>query len=290
MRCSRSAISQEVDGLATLTEWPECEVETVSNSTLAPLKLEDFFQSLAAASKSALLLDFDGTLAPFRIDPSKVRPWAGVANLLEKIQTAGRTRLAIITGRPARDVESQLGLRNGLEIWGLHGVEHIYPDGRLEREELLPDEQPIIDAARNAISTARLGLRVEEKPNAVVVHWRGKPSQSIHSLRQHLLDLMQPFVGVAGVRLLEFDGGLELRAGRDKGDAVRLILDEMPTDAPVAYLGDDTTDEDAFRALNGRGLSVLVRRDWRPGSAQVWLRPPDQLRGFLTTWVRSVQH
>src|ERR1700722_8084727 len=266
-------------------ECEECETDAAANPSLAPLKLKNFFQSLAVASESALLLDFDGTLAPFRIDPAKVRPWAGVTYLLEKIQAAGRTRLAIVTGRPARDVEPQLGLRNGLEIWGLHGVQRLYPDGRLEREELPSGEQGVIDTARSVISEARLGLRVEEKPNAVVVHWRGKPPRLMNSLKQHMLDLMQPFVGVEGVRLLEFDGGLELRAGRDKGDAVRLILDEIPADSPIAYLGDDVTDEDAFRALAGMGLGVLVRREWRLSVAQLWLRPPDQLREFLTRWL-----
>ena len=62
----------------------------------------------------------------------------------------------------------------------------------------------------------------------------------------------------------EFDGGIELRAAsRNKGDAVRTILSELEPDTPVAYLGDDETDEDAFLALSERGLRVLVRRDWR---------------------------
>ncbi len=78
-------------------------------------------------------------------------------------------------------------------------------------------------------------------------------------------------------------------SARDKGDAVRTILDEVPANASVAYLGDDVTDEDAFQALHGRGLTVLVRRDWRPGAAQVWLRPPAQLREFLTNWLRFSQ-
>jgi trehalose 6-phosphate phosphatase len=285
----RNVMIEEGVGLATLMECPECEIEGAADPSSDPLKLEHFFQSLTKASESILLLDFDGTLAPFRIDPSRVRPWAGVANLLDEIQQAGRTRLAIITGRPAQDVASQLGLRNTPEIWGLHGAERLSPDGRLEEEELLADERAAIDAARLAIRGARLGLRIEEKPDAVVIHWRGKPLQSMRSLKRHALDLMQPFAGVARVRLLEFDGGLELRAGRDKGDAVRMILDEISSDAPVAYLGDDITDEDAFRALAGRGLGVLVRREWRPGAAQLWLRPPAQLREFLTSWLRAVQ-
>jgi trehalose-6-phosphatase len=66
------------------------------------------------------------------------------------------------------------------------------------------------------------------------------------------------------MELLEFDGGIEMRMpGRDKGDAVRTILDEIGPEAPVAYLGDDATDERAFLALGTRGLSVLVRPESR---------------------------
>jgi trehalose-phosphatase len=253
------------------------------------MKLDEFFQSVNAASESLLLLDFDGTLAPFRVDPSKVRPWAGIVNLLDKIQQAGRTRLAIITGRPAGDVASQLGMDNAPEIWGLHGAERLYPDGRLEEEELIADEQALLEAARSAVREARLGVRVEEKRNAVVVHWRGKSPHSIHAARSRALKLLRPFADNPAMKLLQFDGGLELRAGRDKGDAVRMILVEVPNSTPVAYLGDDATDEDAFLALAGRGLGVLVRREWRPGAAQMWLRPPAQLREFLAAWLRATQ-
>jgi len=275
--------------LATLIDWSANEIEAAGESVPESKTLEAFFQSVTAARQSTLLLDFDGTLAPFRVDPSKVRPWAGVASLLDEIQQADRTRLAIITGRPAPDVASQLALRNVPEIWGLHGAERLYPDGRVEQEELVGDEQELLAAARFAVLEARLGVRVEEKRNAVVVHWRGKPSHSIQTLRTHALKLLRPFAGSAAMNLLEFDGGLELRAGRHKGDAVRMILAEIPDRVPVAYLGDDATDEDAFSALAGRGLGVLVRREWRPGAATIWLRPPAQLREFLGMWLRATR-
>ena len=83
----------------------------------------------------------------------------------------------------------------------------------------------------------------------------------------------------ACLRLEEFDGGVEMRmADPNKGDAVRTILTEMDVDdAPVAYLGDDESDEDAFRVLQNRGLCVLVRTQWRETAANLWLRPPLQL-------------
>ena len=74
----------------------------------------------------------------------------------------------------------------------------------------------------------------------------------------------RPIVAENGLDLLEFDGGLEIRARKaHKGDAVRGFLDEISPSAPVAYLGDDMTDEQAFQAMGVRGITVLVRPEWR---------------------------
>lgn len=252
-------------------------------------RLQDFFASVAVSAESALLLDFDGTLAPFRIDPSKVRPWAGVAGLLDEIQNIQRTRVAIITGRPAADVADQLGSKTTPEIWGLHGSERRYSDGRIEEQELNADQQQLLSVARRAIHSALPGIRVENKRNAIVVHWRGESMHSAQRIQRTAFGLLSAIADGKAVRLLQFDGGLELRTGRDKGDAVRLILGELRDDAPVAYLGDDTTDEHAFEALAGCGLTVLVRKEQRPSAAEMWLRPPVQLREFLASWLRAIQ-
>ena len=55
----------------------------------------------------------------------------------------------------------------------------------------------------------------------------------------------------------------------------------------MAYLGDDLTDEAAFRALDERGLGVLVRPKLRATSADIWIRPPEELLDFLRSWLRA---
>jgi len=67
-------------------------------------RLNEFFSAVAAAPLSLLLLDYDGTLAGFRVDRFKARPWAGVRELLAKIQQQGRTQIAFVTGRPAEEI------------------------------------------------------------------------------------------------------------------------------------------------------------------------------------------
>jgi trehalose-phosphatase len=83
-----------------------------------------------------------------------------------------------------------------------------------------------------------------------------------------------------------FDGGLELRPkNRGKSDVVQQLLQESSNDTPVAYLGDDLSDEEAFKTLGDRALKVLVREQWRPTLADVHLIPPDELLKFLDQWI-----
>ena len=82
--------------------------------------------------------------------------------------------------------------------------------------------------------------------------------------------------------------GVELHVSwPNKGDPVRGILAGLSDDTPVACLGNDITDEEAFRALHNRGLTGLVRREFRETSAEVWLRPPEVLLQFLGAWLKS---
>ena len=97
--------------------------------TVTADKLETFFASFGGKNTPLLLLDYDGTLAPFRVDRFQARPWAGVRELLTRIQQQGRTRMAIISGRPAHEIGPLLGIDPPLEVWGLHGAERLFPNG-----------------------------------------------------------------------------------------------------------------------------------------------------------------
>ncbi len=76
---------------------------------------------------------------------------------------------------------------------------------------------------------------------------------------------------------------------RNKGYALKTVLAELGTAAAAAYLGDDFTDEDAFKVMKGAGLSVLVREQYRPTAADVWLKPPEELLEFLMHWKKSIE-
>jgi trehalose-phosphatase len=252
--------------------------------------IEALLSRVAAAPMSALLLDFDGTLAPFRVNPAEVRPWAGVRELLEEIQRTCRTRIAVVTGRSACETALLLGVHPQPEIWGLHGAERLREDGRLEPATLEPEQRDALTAAQESVRMAGLGkgIRIERKENAIAVHWRGASRQRARAAQERVMELFRPALEVAGMQAAAFDGGVELRSGRNKGDAVRMILEEAAAGEPVAYLGDDATDEDAFGALHENGLGILVGKERRPSAAQVWLRPPEEVRAFLAAWLRAL--
>jgi trehalose-phosphatase len=248
---------------------------------------EAFFARLAGAPRAALLLDYDGTLAPFRIDPAEARPYPGVAAALDAILAQDDTRVVIVSGRWTRHLLPLLGLARTPEIWGSHGWERRYPDGRTEMA------RPVEAALRGLVeadgwidAVHRLGGRSELKPACLAIHWRGLPDEVAGEIRQIVTENWALYARASGLELHAFDGGLELRVpGRDKGDAVRQLRAEMP-DALLAYLGDDLTDEDAFRALSGTDLAVLARPELRPTAAGLWLRPPDEVLAFLERWAR----
>jgi trehalose-phosphatase len=250
-------------------------------------KLEHFFRAFAGAPSPVLLLDYDGTLAPFRLDRFQAHPWAGMPELLRRIQQQGRTRISMITGRPAAEIAPLLSLDSPLEVWGLHGAERLYPDGRRELEEPEPATRIRLDELRECLRRDSLGGLFEDKANGVVVHWRGASPAKAKQIEQRTRALFEPLAKIDGLALLEFESGLELRTGRDKGEAVEAILNEAEAGSPVAFLGDDLTDEAAFRAVNqakAPHLSVLIRLKPRETAADVWLRPPDELKEFLEKW------
>ncbi|MGA2860024.1 MAG: trehalose-phosphatase [Candidatus Sulfotelmatobacter sp.] len=253
-----------------------------------PVEVEQFMNAVAQSPVSALLLDYDGTLAPFCLNRQQALPYPGMTELLQEIIVNGRTRVVIVTGRNAHEVIPLLAIHPSPEIWGCHGLERLRPDGTRETPRV---EEPVMHALADAdrwLGHQGLHNRAEFKTGAVAIHWRGLDEATAAEIRGQVLLGWFPIAQSTPMELLEFDGGIEMRMpGKDKGDAVRTILDEIGPEVPVAYLGDDLTDERAFLALGTLGLSVLVRPGWRETAAALWIRPPEGLREFLTRWLQA---
>ncbi len=252
---------------------------------------EGFFRSLRGASRSLLLLDYDGTLAPFRVERDRAFPWPGTGERLRALLRLPRTRVVIVSGRTVSDLLPLLGLEEPPEIWGSHGWERLRPGGGIERpgkNEVL--RRPLL-AAGEWIDGRGLGERCERKPASVALHVRGLTEEEGERI---LLAATTAWERIAadgsGVEIHRFDGGIEMRdPGRDKGTTAGALLAEEPPGIPAAFLGDDRTDEDGFRALEGRGLRVLVRAEARETEADVRIEPPVGLLRFLDRWIDAVR-
>lgn len=251
--------------------------------------IDELFRRLAAAPATALLLDYDGTLAPFRVERDRATPWPGVALCLDELLDMG-ARVVIVTGRPAKQIPDLLGTNSRPEIWGSHGRERWWPDGRYELAPVPAEAGRGLAKAGDWLASHGLGAHAEPKPAGLALHWRGMEAKAAAALEAEARMAWEPLAAAHGLTCHDFDGGLELRVpGRDKGHAVQAILKSLPADAVVAYLGDDYTDEDAFLALGRRGLSVLVSRSPRPTAARVTITPPQELLEFLERWIEGLR-
>ena len=154
------------------------------------LSLDHFFDALAHARRRVLVLDYDGTLAPFETDRMAARPYPGVRELLSRIRQQPSARVVFLSGRPAREMHELLMLSPRPEIWGVHGWERMMASGQLLRS-ILPS--PAKTALNRLVALQpqieALGGLMEQKYGSVAVHWRGLAEDRVGQLRT----LLQPF-------------------------------------------------------------------------------------------------
>jgi len=251
-------------------------------------KLDDFLQKVRTARKKALLLDFDGTLAPFHPDPAAVVLYPGVKELLDTLLELQKTRVVVVTGRFTEHLIPLLTLEQQPEIWGSHGLERLRVDGRYEVVEVDARANRGLERATEWARSRGLLEKCDQKPGCLALNLRGVETAMARRTRKQALEDWNSIASESGLSFHETDGGLELRVpSRDKGDAVASVRSELGDNALLAYLGDDLTDEDAFRMLGPTDLGVLVRPELRSTAADLWIQPPGELLEFLTAWVNA---
>ncbi len=169
---------------------------------------------------------------------------------------------------------------------GSHGWERRGAGGDYTRFEPGGKAAEGLAAARKTVD-GRWAAQFERKPFGFAFHARGVEPVQVKDFHSAPRREWETLSARYGLQVHQFDGGVELRvAGRDKGSAVGTLLGELGPHAAVAFLGDDLTDEDAFRALAGKGLGVLIRGEFRPTEADLWIRPPVELLEFMERWGR----
>jgi trehalose 6-phosphate phosphatase len=214
-----------------------------------PADLETALAALAARRPVLVASDYDGVLARLRDVPSEAVPEPGVAEVLGRLGTAPEVTVALVSGRGVADLQSTSGLTGPLRWIGSHGAEF---DGPLTGE--LAARRDDLAARLAPLVAATPGAHLEVKPASVAVHVRTV------SDRQAAAALLEDARALADSSLTMKPGKdvLELAVtDADKGSAVRRLAAEVGARA-VVYLGDDVTDEDAFRALGADDVTIKV--------------------------------
>lgn len=205
---------------------------------------------------AALVLDFDGTLAPIVDDPeTSAMPDGTRAALTPLVGLLGA--VAVISGRPASFLQERVALE-GVRLLGLYGLEEATEEG-IEIRDDVAGWQPAVVRARGALkalAAAVHGVRVEDKGHAVAVHWRNADDRE--AAQRAVRDAVTAVAADTGLAPVPGKMVLELRppVAADKGTAVARIADAF-TD--VAYAGDDLGDLPAFAEVHRRdGLAIAV--------------------------------
>ena len=249
-------------------------------------RLESFWKQLSDAEQAVLLLDYDGTLAPFSIERDYAFPYPGVRKSLTSIMRLSNTRVVIISGRAIDDLLPLLALEVLPEIWGCHGWERLEPNGSRTAIAMPKTAKVGLEDANLWICQNGLEPFLENKPASLAIHWRGRSEIEIARLRERVLDGWQNIAQKANLEIHPFNGGIELRCpGINKGTAIETILEQVSSTVPVAFLGDDLTDEDGFAVVRNKGLGILVNPELRQTLADLQIAPPEELLNFLSQWL-----
>jgi trehalose 6-phosphate phosphatase len=254
-----------------------------------------FLDEVARAGSRILLADYDGTLAPLLEGGKGSVSLPDIRELLEAVMRRG-TRVIVVSARPAHQVAHHLaaiGIQPAPEVWGNDGLERIHPDGSYECGDLNAtlDLLRALSDCESQLEELGLKSRVEVKLTGVTVQWRGLAPAEKLDVRTRAYRVFHPITTLhPELKLVAVVEGFELRlpvAG--KGEAVRRLMSLSAQDTAIAYLGHSTSDEEVFRALNGRGMTVLVAPFERFTAAQICLRPPYELVRFLEDWIRATE-
>lgn len=209
---------------------------------------------LAIGPGVALFLDFDGTLVEIAESPDAITVPDHLPDLLERLSRALDGRFAVVTGRSIAALEGLLGPVD-VAVAGSHGGE-FRASGQASVEALAAPLPEAVVSALGQCAAANGGLLMEAKPFSVAIHYRHHP-QALESV----LECAQHLAGQFGLVLKHGKQVVELAMpGSDKGTALARFM-SLPAfqGAVPLFLGDDVTDEDAFRAardLDGQGVLV----------------------------------
>ncbi|XP_065334757.1 trehalose-phosphate phosphatase-like [Cloeon dipterum] len=216
--------------------------------------------AVAGRSRVAILLDFDGTLAPLELHPDLSTLPKATAAVLKRL--AARALVGIVSGRPLPNIRRMVSIE-GLAYAGCHGLNILHRDGTTYDYPLPDGAVETIQALKQKLQRlCRDGAWIEDKGGELTFHYREVPSD----LHEYFASEAIAVVQASGLKVGLAHSAIEAKpvVKWHKGAACLKILGHewgenwSSDDSAVIYAGDDTTDEDAFKSLNDSGLTIRV--------------------------------
>ncbi len=229
--------------------------------------------------KPVIFLDYDGTLTPIVDKPELAVLSDSMRATIEAL--IKKYKVAIVSGRGREDVQKLVGIE-GIFYAGNHGFDIKGPGLSMTQ----PDAERVIPVVKEAIGyfneklTSIEGLLVEEKRFSVAIHYRlvdeDRYLDKIRDEVRSFVDKEDSLRLMNGKKVFEILPNIHW----NKGCAIRWIVEALKLsfkDDSIIYIGDDTTDEEAFRVLRSRGCSILVAYELIPSAADFWLKDPSSV-------------
>ncbi|MGA1864548.1 MAG: trehalose-phosphatase [bacterium] len=245
-------------------------------------KQDEIFQYLKEGVP-AIFLDYDGTLTPIVQHPSDAIMPEKTREVIKSL--AEHWMVAIISGRDLNDVRKMVGLDN-IVYAGSHGFDISGPGDTLRGQKLGEEFLPALDQAESELETAIKGIRgafVERKRFAIAVHFRMADEKDIPGIEEKVDDIVKLHSELrksTGKKIFELRPNMDW----DKGKALLSLLEKMHINSSRVvplYIGDDTTDEDAFRAIADLGVGILVSEDNQQTYARYVMKNTSEVASFL---------
>ncbi|MDI6732096.1 MAG: trehalose-phosphatase, partial [Candidatus Margulisbacteria bacterium] len=226
-----------------------------------PLGSEYYYQSdqFTKGMKLYLLLDYDGTLTPIAKKPLQAVLSSKRKKVLRQLACHPSVKLAVVSGRELSFAKKIIGIRNIIYV-GNHGLE-IFADGKYWMHPGAKKAIPLLKRIKTKLmnNLHYRGIWIEDKGLTLSIHYRFLNMKKYKPFKN---DLMQNICLWKGkVAIMHGKKVFEIRppVKWDKGAAVRALIPKRRTNSNlIIYIGDDTTDEDAFRALKNRALTFRV--------------------------------
>ena len=233
-----------------------------------------------------LMLDFDGTLAAIRRDPGKAHLSAGTVRALKDSARTPGIDLSVISGRSLKDIRKRTGLK-GITYAGNHGLEIQGPGIKFSVPGAAAIKKTMGCLAKE-LKREFLeikGVIVEDKGFSISVHFRMVKRSKEGMVATMLKRVTAPYSAKKKITVMTGKKIWEVRppVKWDKGKtALFLIEKKRKTEKKIlpVYLGDDRTDEDAFKAIGKDGICVFVGRPGR-SAAPYYLRGVAEVSGFI---------